>query len=125
MLFIQLAPGHSINVVVHKALTWLTANLWWEPGDTGVVIGYQDDGFNLTWLVECFIAQIHSYSGFTGKVPTLPYFPFEPGCEYYSSLDQVDEDLEDGLHSVLTNSINTPELDASFDKADAMPSSVC
>ena len=28
-----------------------------------------------------------------------------------------------GLHSALTDSINTPELDAFFDEADAVPSS--
>ena len=34
------------------------------------------------------------------------------------------EDFEHGLDSILTDSINTPELDASVEEADAIPSSV-
>ena len=40
------------------------------------------------------------------KVPILTNFPLEPGC------------------GLLTGSTDTPELDASFDEIDAMPSSV-
>ena len=59
-----------------------------------------------------------------GKVSTLTHFPFEPGCEDYSFLDQPVEDLEHGLDSILMESFNTPELDVSHDMAHAIPSSV-
>ena len=55
---------------------------------------------------------------------SLSHFPLEPGCEDYSYLDQAVEDFEHGFNSFLTDSINTPELDASFDEADIIPSSV-
>ena len=34
------------------------------------------------------------------------------------------EDFEHGLDSVLTDSVDTPDMDESLDEADAMPSSV-
>ena len=39
-----------------------------KPGDSGVVIGYQVDGFTHTWSAEWFVALSHIYPGFTGKV---------------------------------------------------------
>ena len=56
---------------------------------------------------------------------TLTQFPLEPGCEDYSFLDEAILDLEDGLDSTLSDPINTPEQEASFDEADAVYSSVC
>ena len=44
--------------------------------------------------------------------------------ENITLLDQSVADFEQGLDSVLTNSMKTPELDASFDKCDNMISSV-
>ena len=58
-----------------------------------------------------------------GKVSTLTHFQLKPGCENYSFLDQAVEDFENGHDPVLTNSTDTPELDVSFDLANAMPSS--
>ena len=55
---------------------------------------------------------------------TLAHFPLEPGCKNYTFLDQAIKDFEHGLDSILTDSVDTPELDASFDEADVMPSSV-
>ena len=55
---------------------------------------------------------------------TVTYFPLEPGCEDDSVLDQAFKDFELGLDSILTDPVNTPELEASFDEADAISSSV-
>ena len=55
---------------------------------------------------------------------TLSHFPFEPGCKDYFFLGQVVKDFEQGLDSILIDSIDMPEFDKSFDEADAMLSSV-
>ena len=85
------------------------------------MIAFQVDEFPHTWSSECFTAYSHIYPGSTGKVSTLIYFPLEPGCEDYSFLDQAVEDMEHILDSILVNSVDILELEASF---DAMPSSV-
>ena len=46
------------------------------------------------------------------------------GCEGYSFLDQAVADYEHGLYSILTDSVETMQLDASFDKPDVTLSSV-
>ena len=74
--------------------------------------------------MECFIAQSHIYPGSTGEVTTLTHFQLKPRCEDYSFLDQAVDNFKPGLDSILTDSIDTPELDASFDEVHAMPSSV-
>ena len=66
----------------------------------------------------------HIYPGFTGKVSSLTDFPLQLGCEGYSFLDQAVADFEQDLDSILTDSLETPELDASLDESDAFPSSV-
>ena len=48
----------------------------------------------------------------------------ELGCEDYSFLDQAVADFEQGLDSILTDSIEAPELDMSLDEPDANKSSV-
>ena len=53
-----------------------------QPGDSGVMTGYQVDGFTHTWSTEQFVAHSHVYPGFTGKVSSL-YFPLALGCEDY------------------------------------------
>ena len=80
-----------------------------KPGDSGVVIGYQVDGFTCTWSAERFVAHSHIYPGFTGKVSSLTHFPLEPGCEDYAFLDQAVADFKQGLDSILTDSLETPE----------------
>ena len=92
--------------------------------DSGVVFGYQFDEFTCTWSAEQFVAHSHIYPGFTGNVLSLTHFPLEPGCEDYSFLDQAMADFEQGLDSILTDSLETPELNASLDEPDAIPSSV-
>ena len=96
-----------------------------KPGDSGVVIGYQVEEFMCNWSAEWFVAHSHIYPGFIGKVSSLTHFPLELGCEGYSFLDQAMADFEQGLDSILTDSLETPELDASLDEPDAIPSSVC
>ena len=85
-----------------------------KPGDSGVVIGYQVDEFTGTWSAEQFVAHSHIYPGFTGKVSSLTHSPLELGCEDYSFLDQAMADFDQGLDLILTNSLETPELDVSF-----------
>ena len=95
-----------------------------KPGDSGVVIGYQVDVFTCSWSAEEFVTHSHIYPGFTGKVSLLTHFPLELGCEDYSFLDQAVADFGQGLDSILTDSIETPELDTSLDEPDAITSSV-
>ena len=70
------------------------------------------------------MAYSHIYPGFTGKASSLTHFPLEPGCEDYSFLDQAMIDFEQGLDSILTDSLETLELDTSVDEPDAITSSV-
>ena len=95
-----------------------------KPGDSGVVIGYQVDDFTHTWSAEQFVAHSHIYSVYTGKMSSLTYFPLEPGWEDYSFLDQAVADFEQGLDSILTDSIETLELDTSLDEPYVITSSV-
>ena len=74
-------------------------------GDSGVVIGYQVDEFTHTWSAEQFVAHSHIYPGFTGKVSSLTHFPLESGCEDYAFLDQAVADFEQGLDSIVTDSL--------------------
>ena len=94
-----------------------------KPGDSSMVIGYQVE-FTHTWSAEWFVAHCHIFPGFTGKGSSLTYFPLEPGCEDYAFLDQAVADFEQGLDSILTDSLETPELDTSLDEPDAITSSV-
>ena len=94
-----------------------------KPGDSGVVIGYQVDEFTCTWSAEQFVACSHIYHGFTGKVSSLTHFPLELGCEDYAFLDHAVADFEQGLDSILTDSLKTLELDTSLDEPDAIMSS--
>ena len=55
---------------------------------------------------------------------SLTHYLLELGCEDYSFLDQAVADFEQGLDSILTDSIETPEFDTSFDEPDAITSSV-
>ena len=95
-----------------------------KPGDSIVVIVYQVDEFTHAWSAEQFVAHSHIYLGFTSKMSSLTHFLLEPGCEDYSLLDQVVADFEQVLDSILTNSIESPELDTSLDEPDAITSSV-
>ena len=95
-----------------------------KPGDASVVIGYQVDAFTHTWLVKHFVAQSHIYIHFTGKVSMLTHFLFEPRCEDYSFLGPSNWRLWAWFDFILTDSTNSPELDAPFYEADVVPSSV-
>ena len=54
----------------------------------------------------------------------LSHFPLEPGCEDYFFLDMAVEDFMHGHDSILMESTDITELDASFDEDNGMPSSV-
>ena len=60
----------------------------------------------------------------TGKVSSLTHFPLQPGCDDYGFLDQAVTDFEQGLDSILTDSLKTLELDTSLDEPDVITSSV-
>ena len=94
-----------------------------KPGDSSVVIGYQVDEFTHNWSAEQFVACSHIYPGFTGKVSSLTHFSLEPGCENYACLDQAVADFKQGLESILTDSLETLELDTSLEKPDVIMSS--
>ena len=94
-----------------------------KPGDSSVVIGYQVDEFTCTWSAEQFVVHSHIYPGFTGKVSSLTHFPLEPGCEDYAFLDQAVADFKQVWDSILTDSLETPELDTSLEEPDAITSS--
>ena len=99
-------------------MTWLTPNLWlawnlvilmWWLGTRLMSLptpGWQ----NVSWW--------HIYPSFMGKVSSLTHCPLEPGCENYSFLDQGMADFEQGVNSILTNSVETLGLDASLKKPD-------
>ena len=150
MLLVQLSPSHSIHMLRHTALRAQQSYpvppppLHSRGGSSfpgsappsdmvssksvvgvkpGVLIRYQVGEFTHACLVECFIAWSHIYPSFTGKVSRLTHFPLEPGCQDYSFLHQVVEDFEHGLHSILPDSINLPDLNASFAEADVILSS--
>ena len=95
-----------------------------KPDDSGVVIGYQVDEFTHTWSAEQFVAYSDIYPGFTGKVSSSTHFPLEPRCEDYAFLDQAVADFEQGLDSILTDSLEALELDTSLEEPDAILSSV-
>ena len=78
-----------------------------KPGDSSVVIRYKADEFTHTWSAERFVAHSHIYPGFTGKVSSLTHFPLEPGCEDYAFLNQAVADFEQGLDSILIDSLDT------------------
>ena len=71
-------------------------------------------------MAEHFIACSHIYHGIMGKVSTLTHFPLESMCEDYSFLDEAVAVFEQNLDSIHTDSVKTPELDASFDMSDYM-----
>ena len=83
-----------------------------KPGDSSVVIGYQVGEFTCTWSAEQFVARSHIYPGFTGKVTSLTHFLLEPGCEDYAFLDQAVADFKQGLDSIFTDSLKTPQCQA-------------
>ena len=68
------------------------------------------DEFTHTWSAEWFVAHSQIYPGFTGKVLSLIHFPLDPGCEDYSFVDQAVDDFEQGLNSILIDSIETPVI---------------
>ena len=94
-----------------------------KPGDSGVVIGYQVDECTCTWSAEWVVAHSHIYPEFTGKVSSLTHYPLEPGFEDYAFLDQAVTDFKQGLDSILTDSLMTPELDTFLEEPDAITSS--
>ena len=55
---------------------------------------------------------------------SLTHFPFEPVSEDYSFLEQAVADFEQCMDSILTNSVKTHELNASFGELDGVTSSV-
>ena len=99
--FPGLAPPNNMVTEFVWAFNLVTL-VWW--------LGYQVDENTHTWSVEWFVAHSHIYTRFTGEVSSLNHFLLEPGCENYSFSDQAVAAFEQGLDSILTDSIETPEL---------------
>ena len=89
------------------------------------MVGYQVDEFSCTWSTEQFVAHSHVPLVFTGKVLSLNHFPLEPGYEDCSILDQAVAYFEQGLDSFLADSIETLEIDRSFDEPEVITCSAC
>ena len=154
MLLIELLPSHPISMVGHTAFWGLAEShlipppslysregsshlgsappsdmvnsksvVGFKPGKSGVVLGYNVDWFSHQ-VIRDFIAQSQIYPGLTGKVSTLTHFPPAPGCKDYYFLDQAVKAFEHCLYPIIMDSVYSPELDASCDEADAIPSSV-
>ena len=51
----------------------------------------------------------------------LTYFPLVLGYKEYSFLEQAAKECEHGVDSIFMDSVETQELEASFDEADVMP----
>ena len=83
---------------------------------------FQNDEFTHSCSAEQFVAHLLIYPGFTGMVSSVYHFPVEPEYEDYLCLDQAVSDFEEGLDSILTDYIETPEWDTSFDKPDTIVS---
>ena len=152
MLLIQISPSYSSNMVGHTAPGTQLTVIWSlclpcmvgrgllqvlfhlmsksesmvciKRGDSGVVIGYQVDIFTCTLFAENFIAQLHIYPGLTGKVSPWIDFPPELGCEEYSFLGPDSWRFHGWSCFYPTISVDTPYLDASFEEAYVLPSSV-
>ena len=88
------------------------------------MILYQVDEFACTWSVEQYVTHSHIYPGFMGMVSSLNHFPLEPGCKDYSFLDQGVAEFEQGLDSILTDSIERLELATSMDELGVFTSSI-
>ena len=76
-----------------------------KPGNSGVVIGYQIGEFARTWSAEWFVAHSHIYLGFNGMVSSLTHFPWNWVVKIILFLDQAVADFENGLDSILTDSL--------------------
>ena len=72
---------------------------------------------NVSFLITN-LPQVHR------KVSSLAQFCLELDCEDYSILDQTVEVFLHGLGSIFMDSVNTLELDTSFDQHDSSASSV-
>ena len=91
-----------------------------KPGDSGVVTGYLVDEFTHTWSAEWFVAHSHIYPGFTDKVSSLTHFPLEPGWGLFLCGSAV-ADFEQGLNSILTDSLEMPEFNWTLPQMSLMP----
>ena len=78
-----------------------------KPSDSDEVVEYQVDEITHSWSAEWFVAHSHIYPWFTGKVLSLIHFPLEPSCEDYFFLDKAVANFEQGLDSILTDSLKT------------------
>ena len=93
--------------VLFHLMTWSTLNLWWALNLMILVcwLGIRLLSLFTPGLQSGLLLVPHICPGFIGKVSSLTDFPMEPGCEDYSFLDQAVADFEQGLDSILTNSL--------------------
>ena len=100
--------GLLFQVWCHQ-MTWSTLNLWWALNLVILVwwLGIRLMSLLAPGLQSGLLPCYHIYPGLTGKVSSLTHFPLEPGCEDYAFLDQAVGDFEQGLDSILTDSLDT------------------
>ena len=120
----MMGRGLLFQVWCHQIM-WATLNLWWA---LNLVIPVWWLGIRLISLLtpglqSSLLPTPTFYPGFTGKVSSLTHFPLELGCEDYAFLDQAVADFAQGLDSILTDSLETLELDTSLEDPDAITSS--
>ena len=117
----MVGKGHLFQVSFHL-MTWSTMNLWWVLNLVITVWLLSIRLMNL--IVPCWwsillsnhtLPWVHKQG-----VNINPYPTWTPGCDAYSFLSQAGADIEDGLDSILTDFIKTPELDVSLHKPDAI-----
>ena len=103
-------------------MTQLTA-IGIKPGNSGVVIEYQVDGFTHTWPAEWFVAPFpHLFLGSLVRCLHYLTFPWNQDVRIILLLISLLPTLN--KDSILTDSLETPELDSSLDEPDAITSSV-
>ena len=118
--------GRSLFQIWFHPITPSTMNLWWTFYLVILVwwLGVRFMSVLTPGLQNSLLLVHNIYPAFMVKVPSLTHLPLEPGCEDYSFLDQAVAAFEQGMDSILTNSIETAEIDRCFDKPDVITSSV-
>ena len=93
-----------------------------KPGECGAVIGYQGDKFTPSLLAELSVISHTFILVWWASCQHLPTSFLNQGIRMTPFFTKHLK--TDGLDSILTNSIETLELDAFFEEADTRPSSI-
>ena len=121
-----LVGRHLLSQVWFHLMTQLALNLWWALNLVILVwwLGIRLMSLLITDLLSGLLLIPIFILGSQVRCHHWPTFPWNQGCEDYSFLNQAVADFEQGLVSILTDSIKTPELDISLGEPDAVTSSL-